>query len=425
MTTSNATRLAIDGSRLWSLTQELAEYTRADRPWTRRAFSPEFIASRQWLKRKMEQAGLRVSVDAGGNMIGRLDGVDTAAKPIVTGSHTDTVFDGGRYDGIIGVMAGIELAHTLTERGITLKHSLEVVDFLSEEPSDFGVSCVGSRAMAGMLDQSMLEQQSPDGQSLSEAIAAIGGDPSLLSTALREPGSIRAFIELHIEQGPILERLRVPLGIVTDLVGIRRFRVKLLGQADHAGTTPMDYRKDALVGAAILIQAAHQKAKALNSDSQYVVATVGYLTVSPNSSNAVPGAVALMLEVRSNNNAVLEDFGDELFTHIDPELKALQVEIEHESVSYGPPTHFDQELIQVVENAAKNSGVETVRMSSGAGHDAVYLSKIGPSAMIFTPCLNGRSHCPEESLTPEQLALGTQLLMDAILELDQSHQQQV
>lgn len=408
----------IDIGRMWRRLEDLSAFTDAARPWTRRAFSSEFFAARKWLEKQMLQAGLTVHIDAGGNLIGRLDGTVPDAAPIMTGSHTDTVFEGGRYDGIIGVLAGIEIAQTLNAQGIRLRHPFEVVDFLSEEPSDFGVSCVGSRAMAGLLSPEMLAQKSPSGQTLSAAIHSAGGRPQDLGQAIRAQGSLHAFVELHIEQGPVLEREQIPIGVVTDLVGIRRYRIVISGQADHSGTTPMDYRKDALVGASLLVLATHNKAKLLNSDAVYAVSTVGYLNVLPNSSNAVPASVELMLEIRSNNSAVLESYGDELFTQTLPDLTAAGLTMDTTSVSYGEPTLFNPAVVSLIDDAAKDLGYMSLRMPSGAGHDAAYLSKITPSGMIFIPCLNGRSHCPEESIEPEQLKKGLQVLLGSILKLD-------
>ena len=195
----------INAERLNARVERLSQFTRPDVPWTRRAFSPLFEEARAWLRSEFVGAGLNVSQDAGGNLIGRREGSGRSSKPIITGSHCDTVVGGGRFDGIIGVLAGIEVAHTLNEQGITLDHPFEVIDFLSEEPSDYGISCVGSRAFSGVLDAGMLASKNAEGESLREALRRIGGDPDALTQALRAPGSTAAFVELHIEQGPVLE----------------------------------------------------------------------------------------------------------------------------------------------------------------------------------------------------------------------------
>ena len=193
----------LNADRLWARVQTLSRFTLPDQPWTRRAFSPLFQEARQWLRAEFEAAGLTTRVDAGGNLIGTRAGRNPALKPIATGSHCDTVPSGGRFDGIIGVLAGIEVAHTLQEHGIELEHDFEVIDFLSEEPSDYGISCVGSRALSGQLSADMLAARNPDGETLAQGIARIGGDPAALNAPLRGAHGTAAFVELHIEQGPV------------------------------------------------------------------------------------------------------------------------------------------------------------------------------------------------------------------------------
>ena len=228
----------LNAERLWSRVETLSRYTLPGQPWTRRAFSPLFDEARAWLRQEFQAAGLATRLDAGGNLVGARAGSDPARKPIVTGSHCDTVLSGGRYDGIIGVLAGIEVAHTLHEHGVALKHPFEVIDFLSEEPSDYGISCVGSRALSGKLDAAMLAARNPEGETLAQAIARVGGDPAALTAPLRPAGGTAAFVELHIEQGPVLEARGLPIGVVTNIVGIRRVQITVEGQPDHAGTTP-------------------------------------------------------------------------------------------------------------------------------------------------------------------------------------------
>lgn len=302
----------LNAERLNARVEQLARFTRADVPWTRRAFSPLFTEARAWLAAQFAAAGLAVSMDAAGNLIGRREGSGRCTKPLITGSHCDTVVGGGRFDGIIGVLAGIEVAHTLNEQGIVLDHPLEVIDFLSEEPSDYGISCVGSRALSGVLDAGMLRATNGEGETLAQALTRIGGKPEALNMPLRAPGSTAAFVELHIEQGPVLEARGLPIGVVTNIVGIRRVLITVIGQPDHAGTTPMDIRRDALVGAAHLIEAAHARALSLSGNPHYVVATIGRIAMTPNVPNAVPGQVELMLEVRSDSDAVLDAFPETL-----------------------------------------------------------------------------------------------------------------
>ncbi|KVD55499.1 Zn-dependent hydrolase [Burkholderia ubonensis] len=410
----------LHADRLNARVEQLARFTRPDVPWTRRAFSPLFIEARAWLAEQFAQAGLSVSLDAGGNLIGRREGSGRCAKPLITGSHCDTVVGGGRFDGIIGVLAGIEVAHTLNEQGIVLDHPLEVIDFLSEEPSDYGISCVGSRALSGRLDADMLRAANAEGETLGDALRRIGGDPSALRVPLRAPDSTAAFVELHIEQGPVLETRGLPIGVVTNIVGIRRVLITVTGQPDHAGTTPMDIRRDALVGAAHLVEAAHARASALSGNPHYVVATIGRIAMTPNVPNAVPGQVEMMLEVRSDSDDVLDGFPDALLSGAAARLDALRLSARAEHVSRSRPTDCQPLVMDTVEQAAAQLGYPSMRLPSGAGHDAVYVAPTGPIGMIFVPCLGGRSHCPEEWIEPQQMLDGTRMLYQTLVMLDRT-----
>jgi len=326
---------------------------------------------------------------------------------------------GGRFDGIIGVLAGIEVAHTLHEQGVQLRHPFEVIDFLSEEPSDYdGVSCIGSRALAGTLAPAMLAACNPDGETLSQALARIGGDPQALSRPLRGPDATAAFVELHIEQGPVLEARGLPIGVVTHIVGIRRARIVVTGQPDHAGTTPMDIRRDALVGAARIIDAAHRRASELSGKPHYVVATVGRIHVTPNATNAVPGRAELMLEVRSDSQAVLDGFVEGVRDDVADGIAALRLQADYTDVTRAAPTACAPLVMDAVQAASDRLGYASMRLPSGAGHDAVQMAHTGPVGMIFVPCLNGRSHCPEEWIEPVQLLDGARVLYETVLELD-------
>lgn len=408
----------LNAERLWARVETLSRMTLPDVPWTRRAFSPLFEQSRQWLRSEFEAAGLAVRQDAGGNLIGVRAGRDATRAPLSTGSHCDTVMGGGRFDGIIGVLAGIEVAHTLQEQGVTLAHPFEVIDFLSEEPSDYGISCVGSRALSGQLHADQLAARNAEGETLAQGLRRIGGDPDALGAPLRGPGGTAAFVELHIEQGPVLETRDLPIGVVTNIVGIRRVLITVHGQPDHAGTTPMDIRRDALVGAARVIDAAHARATALAGKPHYVVATIGRIAMTPNAPNAVPGQVELLMEVRSDSDAVLDDFPEAVMQSVQAPLAQLRLSASCAPVSRARPTDCSPLVMDAVQAAADRLGYANMRLPSGAGHDAVYMAPTGPIGMIFIPCLDGRSHCPEESITPAQLLDGTRVLYKTVLELD-------
>ena len=210
--------------------------------WTRRPFTAWYQESRAWLQQQMEECGMGVRTDAGANLIGKISGTDADLKPIMIGSHTDTVVGGGRFDGIIGVIAGLEIARRLQETGTTLRHPLEVVDFTAEEPSEFGISTIGSRAMVGHLSAEMMQRVDQSGLKLEDGIRMMGGDPEKIAELAREKDDVSLYLELHIEQGPVLEQSNQQLGVVTGIVGIHRYRVIVEGKPNHAGTTPMNMR---------------------------------------------------------------------------------------------------------------------------------------------------------------------------------------
>ncbi len=412
--------MSVDQLRLWARLESLSRLTDPDRPWTRRSFTSRFLEGRAWLAAEFRAAGLETAIDAGGNLIGRIEGTEQGLKPILIGSHSDTVPSGGRYDGILGVLAALEVAQSLIESGTRLRHPLEVVDFLAEEPSEFeGLSCIGSRAMSGALTPQHLALRRADGMSLEEGIAYVGGRPAEIALSARRPGSIAAYLEVHIEQGRVLENEAKPVGIVTDIVGIRRERITVTGRADHAGATPMPLRSDALVGAARLIEAAYGRALATSGDEQPLVATFGKIEVSPNAANAVPGEVVMTLEVRSGNEAAVSTFGTALVRDVQPELAALRLAVTAEPISNVAPVACAPAVRTAIADAAKANDLGTRDLPSGAGHDGVFVSRLGPIGMIFVPCLDGRSHAPEEAIEPGQAADGARALAGAVSLLDE------
>lgn len=411
--------MTIDQARLWRRLEALSRITDPERPWTRRSFTPRFLEGREWLTAEFRAAGLETAIDAAGNLIGRLPGSDPALKPILIGSHSDTVPSGGRYDGILGVLAGLEVAQSLAESGQRLRHTLEIVDFLAEEPSEFGLSCIGSRGLAGALSAEHLALSRPDGMTLREGIAFVGGRPEELASVVRPARSVTAYVEVHIEQGRVLESEAVPIGIVTDIVGIRRERITVTGRADHAGATPMPLRADALVGASRLIEAAYRRALATARDNQPLVATFGRIEVSPNAANAVPGEAVMTLEVRSGDEAAVKAFGEALVRDLRPALEELRLTVTSEPISHVAPTACAHEIRKAIADASASLGLATRDLPSGAGHDGVFVARTGPIGMIFVPCLDGRSHAPEESITPEQAGDGARVLAQTVLLLDE------
>jgi N-carbamoyl-L-amino-acid hydrolase len=412
--------MEINADRLWRRLEALSRITDPERPWTRRSFTPLFLEGRQWLQEEFRAAGLEPRIDEGGNLLARMEGSEQGLKPIVIGSHSDTVPSGGRYDGMLGLLAALEVAQSLRERDQRLRHPLEVVDFLAEEPSEFGISCVGSRALAGTLSEDMLDLTRPDGTTLREALRYVGGDPDRLEEARRGPDSIAAYVEVHIEQGRVLENEGTKIGVVTDIAGIHRDRIVVAGRADHAGATPMKLRHDALVGAAAVVDAVYRRALAISAEERPLVATVGKLDVSPNAINAVPGRVEMILEVRSGDEAATRSFAGEILAEITPRMRELGLEISSEEVSHARPTPCADVVREAIDRAGEALGLSRRDMPSGAGHDGVHVSRCGPIGMIFTPCRDGRSHAPEESIEPSQAADGASALAGAVLELDRT-----
>lgn len=412
--------MKINAARLWQRLETLSTITEPDRPWTRRSFTPKFLEGRQWLTEQFQEAGLQTSIDAGGNLIGRRAGSDPSLAPIIVGSHSDTVPSGGRYDGILGVMAGLELAHALHDHDHVMRHNLEVIDFLAEEPSEFGLSCIGSRAIAGAIEPAMLQMKRPDGMTLHEGIAYAGGKPAELASVRRDAGTTAAYVELHIEQGPILEAEQLDIGVVTAIAAIRRTRLTVRGRADHAGTTPMTMRSDALVGAAAVISLVYEKALQASTPAQPLVATIGRIeNVWPNVANAVAARAELTLECRAGTDAEVATFCEQVIEASRAALGALALTIDAEQLSHVLPTPCSSMIQATIEQAAQANGLTTRRMPSGAGHDGMFVSHTGPIGMIFVPCLGGRSHTPEESITAEQAATGAQVLTDTVLLLDE------
>jgi beta-ureidopropionase / N-carbamoyl-L-amino-acid hydrolase len=412
--------ITINSDRLWSRMEALSRFTDPAKPWTRRAFDNQFAQGRAWLEEEFKAAGLSVEVDAGGNLIGRTPGTGRGLGALVAGSHSDTVPAGGRFDGMLGLLAALEAAQSIREQQISLVHPLEVVDFLAEEPSDFGISCIGSRSWAGVLTASDLARTLPPNVTLASAIESVGGSAERLGKAIRSQDSVSAYVELHIEQGLVLAERKAEIGVVTAIVGIRRHEVTVEGRADHAGTTPMSLRRDALVGAAGFIRAVDELARLRPSQSPYLVATVGKLSVEPNAINAVPGSVRMIVETRSTDETALLQFEQELWRRTEGELDDRGLRLTRSLLSQTLPTACSPLIQSTIEEASMAAGFNSTRLPSGAGHDGVFVARIAPMGMIFVPCREGRSHTPEEWAEPGDCANGARVLADTLILLDKS-----
>jgi beta-ureidopropionase / N-carbamoyl-L-amino-acid hydrolase len=401
--------LPVDADRLWDDIMALAAITDPENPYTRRSFSALFLKGREWLAQRFGEAGLEVRIDAAGNLIGRREGAEPGLETIMVGSHSDTVPSGGRFDGIAGVIAALEIARSLKNAGIVLRHPLEVIDFLAEEPSEYGLSCVGSRGMVGAL-----------GEPLASALRRIGGDPEKLAEAMRE--DIDAFLELHIEQGVVLESEGVDVGLVTSIVGIRRVEIAFEGEADHAGATPMGLRHDALVAAARTVDSVRRAAEALAAEGRdYFVATVGVLDVSPSASNVVPGRCRLIIDARSTSPEMTRRFAERIDRESAEHAGEARVRRTGFSVlSDGPPAACSPRLRTELSHAAQRLGLACRELASGAGHDTAFMTRICPAAMLFTPCRAGKSHAPEEWADRDALAAGASVMFETVRALDRA-----
>jgi N-carbamoyl-L-amino-acid hydrolase len=378
---------------------------------SRVAYSDADIAGRNYIKGLMRDAGLSVRVDTAGNIIGRREGSEEGLPPIMFGSHIDSVPGGGNYDGDVGVIGAIEVAQLMYERGITTRHPIEIVSFTDEEGG-----LVGSRAMIGKLSDAALGVVSHSGMTISEGIEQVGGDPSRLDLAARKPGDIAAFLELHIEQGAILHQDGVNIGVVEGIVGIRWWDVTVEGFANHAGTTPMNRRWDAMVTAAELTLAINRIATDLPGRQ---VATVGKIQAFPGAPNVIPGEVLLSLEIRDLDAAKIQQVFDLIKAEADRIGSRRSTPVRFQEIDVAsPPAPTDEQMRRIISASAEELGMSFSLMPSGAGHDAQDMATIAPTGMIFVPSVDGISHSPQEFTSPEDMANGATVLLKAVLAID-------
>ena len=398
---------------------QLAAMTEPDRPYTRLVFSPEFDAGRRWLEDQFKAAGLVCNIDAGGSLIGIRAG--NGAEPrrkLIIGSHIDTVPAGGRFDGIAGVLAALEIVHYLNDHDMTLPFDLEIVDFLGEELNVWGTSCLGSRHMAGLVTAEMLGRTDQDGRCLGVEIARIGGSGKPSDGVRGDADQILGCFELHIEQAKTLQERSVDIGLVTEIPSIYRYGIKVTGQAGHSGTTVMDGRRDALVAAADIITAVSDLAGRIAAeDNRHFVATIGKIDVFPNGAAIVPGRAEMTLDLRAASDNARLRFEAALDKLIEQISMTRHCQISRDQLAAAAVAPMDKNLISILADQSAKLGLTAMPISSGAGHDTAHLSRFAPAAMIFIPCHDGLSHCPEEFTSSDSIARGAAVLVRSVLAL--------
>ena len=402
--------LRVNADRLMAGLRSLGAIGKTDTGAQRVAYTEADRAARAFTLDLMRDAQLDTTVDAAGNLLGRRAGTDPSLPPILFGSHVDSVPNGGDYDGPVGSLSAIEVARTLAERGVRTRHPLEVVVFQNEEGG-----LIGSLAMIGALTPAHLDRISQSGMTIRDGIAAIGGNPDALATAARKPGSIGAYLELHIEQGGTLDAESVQIGVVEGIVGIGWWEVTVEGFANHAGTTPMNQRRDALLSAARFVQEVNRIVRAAPGRQ---VGTVGRIEARPGAPNVIPGTVRLSLELRDLDAAKIRALYGEIEQAAHAIGRADGTTFSLRQTSENVPAMSTPAVRDAVRGAARKLGLSTKDLPSGAGHDAQDMAKIGPMGMIFIPSVGGISHSPREFSRPEDIGNGANVLLHAVLALD-------
>jgi allantoate deiminase len=401
------------GRRAMALIDELARHTDEPGRITRLYLSGAHRAAADTTLRMMREAGLTAGIDAAGSVIGRLEGSHPDAPAILIGSHIDSVIDAGRFDGNLGVVLGIVVAEALRSEGTALSCPIEVAAFGDEENVRFPTNLSTSNALAGRYDPAWLGGTDKDGVSLREALLAFGGDPDGIAALARRPGAYRAYLEVHIEQGPLLEARDLPVGIVSAINGITRARAFVTGEAGHAGTVPMAMRRDALAAVAEMIGIV-ERVGATRTDT---VATVGVAEVQPGAINVIPARVDFAIDARSSDDVVRHAMVDDILTECEAAAARRGVGLRVEPFMDSPATPMDPALVGALESVVRDLGIEPLRIPSGAGHDAVAMANLCPSAMLFVRCRGGISHNPAESITLEDADTAARVLLETVRRL--------
>jgi ureidoglycolate amidohydrolase len=406
-------KMEVDRDRLAAEIEELASISEAEPPVvTRIVFSPADLKARAWLIAGCEKAGLAVRQDPIGNIFARWTGSEPSAAAVGTGSHIDAIPNAGKYDGVVGVLGGLEAIRSLQRTGFRPKYSIELLMFTSEEPTRFGIGCLGSRLLSGtMTPDAARKLVDKDGASLEEVRRSAGYTAPLEEVKLRD-GYYKAFVELHIEQGPLLEQQKIPLGIVTSIAAPASFRLLIEGAGGHAGAVLMPDRRDALCAASELILAIENAAK--TSGAADTVATVGICDVFPGAVNSIPSRVNLMLDIRDTNLGRRDAVMRAIETAEKTIATKRQVTIREEIVNADAPAQCAPAIVESLSEACSKNQFASLPMVSRAYHDSLFMSRIAPAAMLFIPCRNGYSHRPDEYASPEDIARGVLVLAETL-----------
>jgi len=400
--------IQINADRLWRSLMDLAKIGATDKGGVRRLTLTDVDRQgRDQFVRWCKEADLAVEVDGIGNIFGRRAGADPSALPVAIGSHLDSQPSGGKFDGAYGVMAGLEIVRTLNDAGVKTRAPLEIVSWTNEEGSRFVPTLMGSGVFSGVFTlQSILENKDVDGVSVRDALDRIG------YAGKAQPHKLGAYFEAHIEQGPVLEASTKTIGVVLGALGQRWFDVRIAGQDSHAGPTPMETRRDALLAASRLVLEVNRIATTF---PDYARGTVGFMQVKPNSRNVVPGEVRMTVDLRNAKDGTLSAMVSELKNKVHEIEKETRTTIAIQQVVYFPPSEFAPELVASVREGSKALGYTHQDIVSGAAHDAVYMARIAPTAMVFVPCEGGISHNEIENARPDDIAAGCNVLLQAVL----------
>ena len=402
--------LRVNGARLNGWLAKFDSIGRTPTGINRVAYSDADLAGRAFTLDLFREAGLDPQLDTAGNIFGRLKGTDRSLKPILIGSHVDSVTDGGNFDGPVGSFGAIEVARSLREQSVRLRHPLEVVVWSNEEGGT-----VGSRCAIGHITPADLDKVARSGKTIREGIGIVGGNVAKLSEAVRQKGDLACYMELHIEQGGLLEKAGLQIGVVEGIVGLRWFEITVTGFANHAGTTPMDQRQDAMLAAAKFAVAVNDAVRGVPGRT---VATIGRMVVSPNTTNVIPGQVVFTVDLRDLDAAKIAHF-TERFEQLGREVgAATKTTFDIKQLVDTDPAISNPQVMAWIDGAAASLGFTRQRMPSGAGHDAQEMSRIAPMAMIFVPSVGGISHSPKEFTKAEDVVNGADVLLNAVIAAD-------